>query len=53
MVAREGLVGERKGVTVLFADIFASPTVFAKDSAEDAGVVLDEIFKHMIEAVHH
>ncbi len=53
VVAREALAGERKQVTVLFADVFASMTLFTKRSAEEAAAILDEILDRMVEAVHH
>ncbi len=53
LVPGEAQDGERKHVTVLFADVFASMTLFSERSAEDAGALLDEILDLMMEAVHH
>ncbi len=53
LVDREALAGERKQVTVLFADVFASMALFADRSAEDAAALLDGMLERMMEAVHH
>ncbi len=53
LVAREAVAGERKQVTVLFADVFASMTLFAEHGAEDAAALLDEMLERMMEAVQH
>ena len=53
MASREALQGERKHVTVLFADVFGSMTLFSERSAEDAATLLDGILELMMEAVHH
>jgi class 3 adenylate cyclase/tetratricopeptide (TPR) repeat protein len=48
--AREG---ERKQVTVLFADLKASMELLAERDPEDARKLLDPVLDHMMEAVHH
>jgi class 3 adenylate cyclase/tetratricopeptide (TPR) repeat protein len=53
LIAREALGGERKQVTALFADVFASMTILEEQGAEEGSAILDEILERMVEAVHH
>jgi class 3 adenylate cyclase/predicted ATPase len=46
------LEGERKQVTVLFADMKGSMELLADRDPEDARKILDPILEHMMEAVH-
>jgi class 3 adenylate cyclase/tetratricopeptide (TPR) repeat protein len=50
--ARTGIEGERKQVTVLFADIKGSMEVFSDRDPEAAQRLFDPVLKCMIEAVH-
>jgi len=50
--ARERLTGERKQVTVLFADLKGSLELLADRDPEDARVLLDTVLERMMEAVH-
>jgi class 3 adenylate cyclase/tetratricopeptide (TPR) repeat protein len=50
---RAGIQGERKQVTVLFADIKGSMEVFADRDPEAAQKLFDPVLDCMIEAVHH
>ena len=51
--SRHALQGERKHVTVLFADLKSSMEILADRDAEDARRVLDAVLERMMEAVHH
>ena len=51
--SRGALEGERKHVTVLFADLKGSMELLAERDAEDARRVLDGVLERMMEAVHH
>jgi class 3 adenylate cyclase len=51
--SRGALEGERKHVTVLFADLKGSMELLADRDAEDARRVLDGVLERMMEAVHH
>jgi len=51
--SRAGLEGERKQVTVLFADMKGSMELLADRDPEDARQVLDPVLERMMEAVHH
>ncbi len=53
LAARATLEGERKQVTVLFADIKGSMELFADRDAEAAQKIFDPVLERMIEAVHH
>jgi class 3 adenylate cyclase/tetratricopeptide (TPR) repeat protein len=53
LAARATLEGERKQVTVLFADIKGSMELFAERDAEAAQKIFDPVLERMIEAVHH
>jgi class 3 adenylate cyclase/tetratricopeptide (TPR) repeat protein len=47
------LEGERKQVTVLFADLKGSMELLADRDPEDARKLLDPVLERMMEAVHH
>jgi class 3 adenylate cyclase/tetratricopeptide (TPR) repeat protein len=47
------LEGERKQVTVLFADLKSSMELLADRDPEDARKLLDPVLEFMMEAVHH
>src|SRR5262245_14330928 len=49
---RTSLEGERKQVTVLFADMKGSMELLADRDPEDARKLLDPILEHMMESVH-
>ncbi|PYO46347.1 MAG: hypothetical protein DMD84_26300 [Candidatus Rokuibacteriota bacterium] len=51
--SRGALEGERKHVTVLFADLKGSMELLADRDVEDARRLLDAVLERMIEAVHH
>src|SRR3989454_817233 len=51
--SRGALEGERKHVTVLFADLKGSMELLADRDAEDARRLLDAVLERMMEAVHH
>src|SRR5437879_6674636 len=51
--SRGALEGERKHVTVLFADLKGSMELLADRDAEDARRLLDDVLERMMEAVHH
>src|SRR6185312_8989359 len=53
LTTRKALEGERKQVTVLFADIKGSMELLADRDPEDAQKLLDPILERMIEAVHY
>jgi class 3 adenylate cyclase len=50
--SKAALEGERKLVTVLFADLKGSMELLADRDPEDARKLLDPVLEHMIEAVH-
>jgi class 3 adenylate cyclase len=50
--SRSALEGERKQVTVLFADLRGSMELLAGRDPEDARRLLDPVLEHMMEAVH-
>ena len=52
LTSRAALEGERKQVTVLFADIKGSMELFADRDPEDAQKLFDPVLERMIEAVH-
>ena len=52
LTARAGIEGERKQVTVLFADIKGSMEFFADRDPEAAQKLFDPVLERMIEAVH-
>jgi len=51
--SKTALEGERKQVTVLFADLRGSMELLADRDPEDARNILDPVLERMIEAVHH
>ncbi len=51
--SRQALEGERKQVTVLFADMKGSMELLADRDPEDARKLLDPVLERMMEAVHH
>jgi class 3 adenylate cyclase len=51
MTLRPDLPGERKHVTVLFADVTASLAVLTSHDAEEAAALFDRVIEHMVEAV--
>jgi class 3 adenylate cyclase len=52
MASRQALEGERKQVTVLFADTKGSMELLADRDPEDARRLLDAVLERMMEAVH-
>jgi class 3 adenylate cyclase/tetratricopeptide (TPR) repeat protein len=52
LVSKTGLEGERKQVTVLFADLKGSLELLADRDPEEARQILDPVLEHMMEAVH-
>jgi len=52
LTSRSALEGERKQVTVLFADVKGSMELLADRDAEEARKILDPVLEHMMEAVH-
>ena len=50
--SRQGVVGERKQISVLFADLKGSMELLAQRDPEEANSILDPVLKHMMEAVH-
>ena len=53
MLSRDSLLGERKQVTVLFADIKGSLELLADSDPEEARSLLDPLLEQMMEGVHH
>src|SRR5215510_7564308 len=51
LTSRAALEGERKQVTVLFADLKGSMELLADRDPEDARKLLDPVLEHMMEAV--
>jgi class 3 adenylate cyclase/tetratricopeptide (TPR) repeat protein len=51
--SRSALEGERKHVTVLFADLKGSLELLADRDPEEARHLLDPVLERMMEAVHH
>jgi len=51
--SKTALEGERKQVTVLFADLKGSMELLANRDPEEAQRLLDPVLAHMMEAVHH
>jgi class 3 adenylate cyclase/tetratricopeptide (TPR) repeat protein len=51
LTSRSDLSGERKHVTVLFADVTASLAVLTGHDAEEAAAVFDRVIEYMVEAV--
>jgi class 3 adenylate cyclase/tetratricopeptide (TPR) repeat protein len=52
LTSRTSLEGERKHVTVLFADLKGSLELLGDRDPEEARGILDPILQHMMEAVH-
>ena len=52
LTARSDLAGERKQVTVLFADIKGSLELIADHDPEEARHILDPVLEHLMAAVH-
>src|SRR5215470_14094672 len=52
LTSRAALEGERKQVTVLFADLKGSMELLADRDPEDARKILDPVLERMMEAVH-
>src|SRR5207247_1660492 len=52
LTSRNALEGERKQVTVLFADLKGSMELLAERDPEDARQLLDPVLAHMMAAVH-
>ncbi|HSP71612.1 MAG TPA: adenylate/guanylate cyclase domain-containing protein, partial [Gaiellaceae bacterium] len=52
LVAKSELAGERKQVTVLFADLKGSLEILADRDPEDARALLDAVLERLMEAVH-
>ncbi len=53
LTSRTALEGERKQVTVLFADLTGSMELLADRDPEEARAILDPVLEHMMESVHH
>ena len=53
LTSKAALEGERKQVTVLFADLKGSMELLADRDPEDARKLLDPVLERMMEAVHH
>ena len=53
LTSKSALEGERKQVTVLFADIKSSMELLATRDPEQARELLDPVLHSMMEAVHH
>ena len=53
LTSKSALEGERKQVTVLFADLKASMELLADRDPEEARKLLAPVLEHMMEAVHH
>ena len=51
-MSKAALEGERKHVTVLFADLKGSMELLADRDPEEARRLLDPVLAHMMEAVH-
>ena len=52
LTSKTALEGERKQVTVLFADLKGSMELLADRDPEEARKLLDPVIEHMMEAVH-
>ena len=53
LTSKAALEGERKHVTVLFADLKGSMELLADRDPEEARKLLDPVLERMMEAVHH
>jgi class 3 adenylate cyclase/tetratricopeptide (TPR) repeat protein len=52
LTSKSALEGERKQITVLFADLKGSMELLADLDPEDARKLIDPVLEHMMEAVH-
>jgi len=52
LTSKSALEGERKQITVLFADLKGSMEILADRDPEEARKLLDPVIEHMMEAVH-
>src|SRR5262249_51847991 len=52
LTSKAALEGERKHVTVLFADVKGSMELLADRDPEEARKIIDPVLAHMMEAVH-
>src|SRR5580700_7964749 len=52
LTSRSALEGERKQVTILFADLKGSMEFLADRDPEEARKLLDPVLEHMMEGVH-
>ena len=52
LTSKAALEGERKHVTVLFADVKGSMELLADRDPEEARKIIDHVLAHMMEAVH-
>ena len=52
LTSKSALEGERKQVTVLFADLKGSMELLADRDPEEARTILDPVLTHMMDAVH-
>src|SRR5947209_2569641 len=52
LISRSAIEGERKQVTVLFADLKGSMELIANRDPEEARKLLERVVERMIEAVH-
>lgn len=52
LTPKSALEGERKHVTVLFADVKGSMELLVERDPEEARTILDPVLEHMMEAVH-
>jgi class 3 adenylate cyclase len=52
LTSKAALEGERKQVTVLFADLKSSMELLADRDPEDARAILDPVLERMMDAVH-
>jgi class 3 adenylate cyclase/tetratricopeptide (TPR) repeat protein len=52
LTSKSALEGERKQVTVLFADLKGSMELLADRDPEEARKILDPVLEHMMDAVH-
>src|SRR5262249_41557880 len=52
LTSKSALEGERKQVSVLFADLKGSMELLADRDPEEARKILDPVLQHMMEAVH-
>src|SRR5262245_64330592 len=53
LTSKTALEGERKQITILFADLKGSMELLADRDPEEARELLDPVIEHMMEAVHH